>query len=164
MAVQETVAPPPRGRLVAGVAVFALGWIVTLVIVRIITTTSLPSSLVPIVMFVAPKVGVLAAIAIMGKPGFTYMKQLAFGYLKPTSDVGPTRHRIGIVMFVTALLFSFLEPYGFFVSDFAARGARFALTVDLLLLASVFVLGGNFWDKIRALFIREARVLFPEGA
>jgi len=28
------------------------------------------ASLIPIVMFVAPKVGALAAVAIMGKPGF----------------------------------------------------------------------------------------------
>ena len=75
---EETIAPPPRGRLVAGATVFALGWIVTLAVVRLITTSSLPSSLVPIVMFVAPKVGVLAAIAIMGKPGFAYLKKLAF--------------------------------------------------------------------------------------
>jgi len=27
---------------------------------------------------------------------------------------------------------------------------------------SLFVLGGNFWDKLRALFIRDASVVFPE--
>ena len=29
------------------------------------------------------------------------------------------------------------------------------------LVASILVLGGDFWDKIRALFIREAKVQFP---
>ncbi len=163
MAVDETIAPPPRGRLVAGVTVFALGWIVTLAVVRLITTSSLPSSLVPIVMFVAPKVGALAAIAIMGKPGFAYLKKVAFGYLKPTADVSPARHRVGIVMFVAAMLLGFLEPYGFLLRDSAARGVRDALAIDLLLIASLFVLGGNFWDKIRALFIREATVDFPSA-
>jgi hypothetical protein len=161
MAVDETLSPPPTGRLVAGVTVFVVGWIVTLAVVQVISRSSLPSSLIPIVMFVAPKVGVLAAVAIMGKPGFAYLKRLAFGYLKPTADVSPTRHRVGIVMFVTAVLLSFIEPYGFFRSDAAARGVRYALAIDLLLLASVFVLGGNFWDKIRALFVREATVHFP---
>src|SRR5262249_20998934 len=120
--------------------------------------------LVPIVIFVTPKVGVLAAIAILGKPGFAYLKRLAFGYLKPTADVSPVRHRIGIVMFVAAMLLSFLEPYGFFRPDYTVRGVRYALAVDLLLLVSLFVLGGNFWDKIRALFVREATVSIPSRA
>ena len=164
MANVETVAPPPKGRLVAGAAVFGLGWIVTLVVVRIITTSSLPSSLIPIVIFVAPKAGALTAIAIMGKPGFAYLKRLVFGYLKPAAEVGPARHRIGIVMFVAALLFSFLEPYVFFRPSSAPRDVRYALAIDLLLLASLFVLGGNFWDKIRALFVRDATVHFPAAA
>ena len=33
---------------------------------------------------------------------------------------------------------------------------------DVILLLSLFVLGGNFWDKLRALFIRDASVVFPE--
>jgi hypothetical protein len=164
MTVETTVAAPPKGRLVAGAAVFVLGWIVTLVIVPLITASSLPTSIVPIVVFILPKVGVLAAVAILGKAGFAYLKQLVFGRLRPASDVGPVRHRVGMVMFVAALLFSFLEPYGFFRSDAAARSLRVTLAVDLLLLASTFVLGGNFWDKIRALFVREAKVVFPARA
>ncbi|MNL83943.1 hypothetical protein D3C87_2117440 [compost metagenome] len=32
---------------------------------------------------------------------------------------------------------------------------------DLMFFASFFVLGGNFWEKIRALFIRGSRVAYP---
>ncbi len=32
----------------------------------------------------------------------------------------------------------------------------------LLLLASLFVLGGDFWDKLRALFVRDAKTQFPD--
>jgi hypothetical protein len=28
-------------------------------------------------------------------------------------------------------------------------------------LASLFVLGGDFWDKLRALFLYQARAIFP---
>jgi hypothetical protein len=164
MTVEETVAPTPKGRLVAGASVFALGWIATLVMVPVITAGALPSYIVLIVVFVGPKIGVAAAIAIMGKPGFVYLKQLIFGYLNPPADVGPARHRVGIVMFVAAMLFGWLEPYGFFLPGFAAAGIRQSLAVDGLLVASLFVLGGNFWDKIRALFIRDATVRFPIGA
>jgi len=33
-----------------------------------------------------------------------------------------------------------------------------------MLIASLFVLGGNFWDKLRALFDADARVVFPKDA
>ena len=35
------------------------------------------------------------------------------------------------------------------------------LPAYLLLLASLFVLGGNFWDKIRSLFVHDAVAQFP---
>ena len=35
---------------------------------------------------------------------------------------------------------------------------------DLLLLVSLFVLGGDFWDKLRSLFIHSARAQIPEKA
>ena len=37
-----------------------------------------------------------------------------------------------------------------------------AVAGDLLLLTSLFVLGGDFWDKLRALFIGGAKVVFPQ--
>jgi hypothetical protein len=36
--------------------------------------------------------------------------------------------------------------------------------MDAMLVASVFVLGGHFWDKLRALFVADARAVFPRGA
>jgi hypothetical protein len=35
---------------------------------------------------------------------------------------------------------------------------------DALLIGSFFVLGGNFWEKLRALFIRTARVTSADPA
>jgi len=32
---------------------------------------------------------------------------------------------------------------------------------DLVFLSSLFVLGGDFWDKLRALFNYNARAVFP---
>ncbi len=166
MTMDEAAAPPPKGRIVAGVAVFVLGWLVTLAIVPIITASSLSASaqatVSGIVVFVGPKFGVLAAIAILGKPGFNYLKRKVFGLLKPPAEVGPVRYRIGIVMFVGAILFGFLERYlGYFMSNEIALEIRASLAIDALLLVSILVLGGDFWDKIRALFIREAKAQFP---
>ena len=168
MTMDQAAAPPPKGRILAGVGVFALGWIVTLAIVPIITASSLSTSaqatVSGIVVFVGPKFGVLAAVAILGKPGFNYLKRTVFGYLKPPAEVSPARYRIGIVMFVAAMLFGFLERYlGLFMPGEISREIRYSLAIDLLLLASILVLGGDFWDKLRALFIREAKAQFPAG-
>ena len=138
----------------------------TLAMVPLITASSLPTSaqatISGIVVFVGPKLGVLAAIAILGKPGFTYLKRKVFGFLKPPTEVGPVRHRIGILMFVVSMMLGFVERYvGFFVSGDVEREIRYSLANDLLLIASILVLGGEFWDKSRALFIREAKVQFP---
>lgn len=152
---ETSVAPPSRGRLILGMSVFVLGWVATLIVAR-----TQPPSIAGIVVFVGPKLGVLGAIAIMGKPGFAYVKSIVFGYFKPPAEVSPSRHRAGIVMFVAALLLSSLEPYASLVVPDASRSIRFSLGIDLLLLASLLVLGGDFWDKIRALFIRDAKVQF----
>jgi len=166
MTMDEIAAPPPMGRIVAGVGVFVLGWAVTLSIVPIITASPLSASaqatVSGIVVFVGPKIGVLAAIAILGKPGFNYLKRKVFGFLKPPAEVGPVRYRIGIVMFVAAMLFGLMERYvGYFMANAIAPEIRSSIAIDVLLVASILVLGGDFWDKIRALFIREAKAQFP---
>ncbi|MBN3865111.1 transporter suffix domain-containing protein [Pseudomonas frederiksbergensis] len=117
------------------------------------------------ILFISNKIMLILAIAVMGKSGFQQLKRSVFGYvsaLAPAADVevGPARHRIGLVMFCLPLISSFLEPY----VDTLWPGLRPNLWQvqalgDALLIGSFFVLGGNFWDKVRALFIRTARVV-----
>lgn len=122
------------------------------------------------VLFIANKLLLLLAIAIMGKSGFQELKSRIFGYvsgLAPSAEteVGPLRHRIGLLMFCLPLISAFLEPY----IDNLWPGLRpnlwqLQLLGDAMLIASFFVLGGNFWDKVRALFIRTARVSNADAA
>ncbi len=116
------------------------------------------------ILFIANKVLLLLVIAVMGKSGFQELKRHLFGYVSaiaPTAEleIGPVRHRVGLVMFCLPLISSFLEPY----VDSLWPGLRpnlwqLQLLGDAMLIGSFFVLGGNFWDKVRALFIRTARV------
>ncbi len=110
--------------------------------------------------------GSVLAIAIMGKLGFETMKHRIFGFLKkhgPADRVSLARHRIGLVMFVMPLLFGWLSPYlqGLFPQIDAHRNLL-AITGDLLLVGSLFVLGGDFWDKVRSLFVHDAIAVLPE--
>jgi len=62
-------------------------------------------------------------------------------------------------MFALPFLFGWVTPY---VSDvipnFEDNLLAYATGGDALLLASLFVLGGDFWDKIRALFVYSDKV------
>jgi len=116
------------------------------------------------ILFISNKIMLILAIAVMGKSGFQQLKRSVFGYVSTLApadlEVGPARHRIGLVMFCLPLISSFLEPY----VDTLWPGLRPNLWQvqalgDAMLIGSFFVLGGNFWDKVRALFIRTARVV-----
>jgi hypothetical protein len=159
--------PPPRLRLYLGAGVFVLGWLVTFALVPLVNASSLTLSakatLVGALVLGGPKVGLLVAIAILGRPGFVHLRTLVFGYLKPPSEVSVVRHRIGVVMLVGAMVFSALEPYVFaLLPAYKENGRLYSFAVDMMMLGSIFVLGGDFWDKLRALFIRDAKALFPQ--
>ena len=113
------------------------------------------------IVFIANKVLLLACIAVMGKTGFQQLKGIIFGHFKtlaPSDTVGPTRHAVGLAMFCLPLLSSMLEPYVDHLWP-GLRPNRWELQAlgDVMLVASFFVLGGDFWNKVRALFIRTVR-------
>lgn len=118
--------------------------------------------------FICNKALLLLVVAILGKPGFQELKRRTLGYtaaLAPSGEVGPLRHRIGLIMFFTPLVSSFVEPY----VDAVAPGLTpdswpLQLVGDLVLIASFFVLGRNFWEKATALFQRTARVVDTAAA
>ena len=66
-------------------------------------------------------------------------------------------------MFLLPLLFAELSIYApNLFPGFAAHPMAFAVTGDAMFFASLLVLGGDFWDKIRALFVHGARARFPQ--
>jgi len=115
--------------------------------------------------FGIPEVLSMVAVVIMGKAGFNRLKELLSGFIKkhgPPERVSRTRYRIGLAMFVLPLLFGWLAPYGpDLVMGYEVQGLLINITLDLLFVVSFFVLGGEFWDKVRALFVYGATVQHP---
>ena len=103
------------------------------------------------------------AVAVLGKAGFNYLKQVLFRFLgkhfAPPETVSLVRYRIGLILFSIPLLFGWVVPYlaGHF-PIFDEHRLLFAIIGDVLLFISLFVLGGEFWDKLRSLFIHSAKV------
>jgi hypothetical protein len=161
----DTDAQPPSGwRLRIGAALFILGFFSPLCI-PLVTATNLPiawkTGLSGFLMLGIPELFCLVATAIMGKSGFLYIKSKLFGFLKEyllPEKVSRARYRLGLFMLVIPLLYGWLEPYAsHLILGYEKHHVFLAIAGDVLFLASLFVLGGEFWDKLRALFIYEAK-------
>src|SRR5215831_16620000 len=115
---------------------------------------------------IAQKLLMVATVAVLGKPGFLYFRSKLFQRVKrlaPARAVGTVRHRIGLIMFCIPFIQDWIEAYAsHFAPALVTNPLWFDVGSDLLLVASLFVLGGNFWDKLHALFIREATACFPQ--
>ena len=65
---------------------------------------------------------------------------------------------LGLAMFVAPMIFAWAGPYLQPLLPWLGAPSRVAAVAgDLVFVASFFVLGGDFWDKIRALFVQDTR-------
>jgi hypothetical protein len=97
----------------------------------------------------------------MGKSGYNLIKERIFSFLKkhgPPDRVSLTRYRVGLVMFGLPIVFGWLGPYGaHLIPGYETHRFTVSLIGDVMFVASLFVLGSDFWDKIRALFMHSAK-------
>jgi hypothetical protein len=161
----NTEQKPLSWRFRIGFSLFILGFFSPLCIPLVTATnlsTAWKTTLSGLFMLGIPELFWLVAAAIMGKPGFNYIKKKVFGTLKRHAlpdKVSRTRYRLGLVMLVIPLLYGWLEPYASpLIPGYEKHHVVLAIAGDVILFASLFVLGGEFWDKLRTLFIYEAKV------
>lgn len=158
---------PARWRMIAALVMVGLSFGSTLfipVVLAMPLSAETKATLSGLLFIGIPQVFMLLAVALVGKSGFNYIKQRVFGAVKelaPAKSVSRTRYTIGLVMFVLPFLLALVTPYATdFWAGFEAFRIQLGLAGDLLLLASLFVLGGDFWDKIRSLFVHDAKAQF----
>jgi membrane protease YdiL (CAAX protease family) len=157
--------PNTGWRLKAGIALLLISIILPIMGIPLVAgldlSGAIAASLSGAMLIGAELLGV-AAIAVMGKPGYQYIKSWVFGFLKqygPPKEVSRTRYYIGLVMFCVPLVFGWMSPYATdLIPGFMENPTPYAVAGDMMLLASLFVLGGDFWDKIRALFVWSDKV------
>ena len=162
-------APIPSWRLILGIALLAVSLLGPFVAIPLLSSLGLSPALIASLsgaVLVGAEVSLVGAVAVMGKSGYDYVKDRAAQFLRrygPPAEVSRTRYVIGLVFFIVPLLFGWVLPY--------ARGwvpfpdgelVWFALAGDLLLLIGLCLLGGDFWDKLRALFVHGAKAVFPD--
>jgi hypothetical protein len=157
-------------RVKVGLAIFvaSIGWPVVIPVLPLLGVSTTAIAAFGGVMLVAAEFMLIAGAAIAGKDGFAFVKATVFGLLRsygPPSEVSRHRYTIGLVMFATPLVFGWASPYfGHHIPGFESGRLIYAIVFDVLLLISLFVLGGGFWDKLRSLLKHNAYAVIPENS
>ena len=160
---------PSKGKLVTAGIIFIGGFLSPLLI-PIVTSSDLSTgwktALSGLLALGIPELFMMIAVAVAGKEGFNYIKSKVFGYLKkhaPADTVSKTRYRIGLVSFFIPIIVGWLLPYfSYLIPSYEENRNIISVVGDVVLITSLFVLGGDFWDKLRSLFIYGAKAIFPE--
>ncbi|MCD4696749.1 MAG: hypothetical protein K8S16_10970 [Bacteroidales bacterium] len=164
---KKTSKKPPTARLWVGIIVLVTGFLSPLLIPLVLSSgfsTGVKSVISGLLAFGIPELFMLIAVGIMGKEGFNYLKRYLSLVLRrygPPDEVSPIRYRIGLFMFLLPLLVSLITPYfGHKVAFFENSKVTIMLVLHTMLFLSLFVLGGDFWDKLRGLFNSNAKIHF----
>jgi len=66
-------------------------------------------------------------------------------------------------MFFGPIVFGWVSIYAVaYLPGFTSNPFPYAISGDLLLLSGLFVLGGDFWDKLQSLFRHDAEAVFVD--
>jgi hypothetical protein len=150
------------------VTIFVIGFAAPLAIPMVISSdlpTGWKTAIAGALAVGVPEIMMVAAAAVMGSEGFAELKRRVGRFLRiygPPARVSRARYRVGLGMFTLPLLLAWLAPYlGDHLPGYGPHRLVWAVTGDVVFVASFFVLGGEFWDKLWALFVHGARVVFP---
>ncbi len=160
-----------RNRLIAGAFIFVAGQLAPLAIPLVANsslTATWKAALSGLLLLGIPEIAIFVSVVILGKAGFEALKSRLLGSLKGSlmpSSVSRRRYYAGLVVFLIPVLFGWLSPYFFESTPALARNRLgLAITGDAILIIGMCMMGGQFWDKLRALFVYEAHVTFSSAS
>lgn len=164
---KEQIKAPSNRRLMLGGLIFITGFLVPLIIPLVLQTnwsTGTKSVLSGLLAIGLPEVFMLAAAAVLGKSGFQYFKNKIFSWFKkhgPPDRVSLTRYRVGLILFIIPFGVGLIMPYLLIAKlDFIMNYLLYINIIgDLFIVISLFVLGGDFWEKIQSLFIYNSKAV-----
>lgn len=158
-----------KNRLILGGTVFIGGFLSPLLIPLVVASElggAWKSLLSAILLVGLPEVLMLVSVAILGADGYRFLKEKLWALLKktaPSAQVSRPRYIFGLILFILPLIYAWLEPYIGDLSPWVQNNHMILnITGDVLFVTSLYLLGGDFWDKLRALFQYNAKILSPE--
>ena len=138
-------------------------------LITLVAMTSLPATwktgLSAVLLFGIPELAILLTVVVLGKAGFDELKARIWKIVHRTvrpGDVSRVRYYSGLALFLIPILTGWISPYLYeSVPSLAPYRLTVAIVGDVVLILGLCLLGGQFWDKLRALLLHNARVTFP---
>lgn len=156
-----------RLRFYLGLSCFVLSWILPLfgfLVARLDLPLAVKATIIGLLTVGGPEILGILAVVCLGKENLIVIKDKILAFLrllKPSGPVSRWRYRLGLVMFLVPIMPSYIMAYmPQWLPDTSPQHLYVNLAADFLFLTSLFVLGGDFWDKLRALFVYDARAQF----
>jgi len=154
-------------RFYLGLVFFVVAWILPLfgvLVARLNLPLSIKAAIIGLLTVGGPELLGLLAVVCLGKENLICIKNKLLAWLrrlKPAAPVSRTRYRLGLAMFLLPLIPTYIMAYApQWLPDHSPQRLYINLAADFIFLTSLFVLGGDFWDKLRALFVYDARAEF----
>ena len=160
--------PNPGLRFYIGLGIFILSFFMLptgLFLQRFVFHHYLKHIIIGMFWLSAPALKIIS-VAILGKPSYIYIKSFFLKHfvhvIKPYHG-SRLRYNIGLILFCLPLIPTYIMAYAprVFSENFSLR-LILNISFDVIFIISLFVLGGDFWDKLKALFSFSAKVSFPE--
>ena len=159
------IGPNSIAKLRFGVVILVIGFLSPLLIPLVLAsdwsvgTKGIISGLLA---FGIPELFMLLAIIVMGKPGYAFIKGKAGKYLKgfaPPDHVSRNRYYLGLVLFCVPIVIGIIQPYLAHIIPFLKEVPLwYHISLDMIFVIGIFVLGGDFWDKLSGLFNYDVKV------
>lgn len=117
--------------------------------------TALAATLTGVFIVGIPEVMIILAVLFLGKETFNHYKQKFYNLFKKRKKapkkVSRFRYYFGLVIFLASPIPLYLNGYS--LHPLLESGRHTILMIgDLSFVLSFFILGGAFWEKIKALF------------
>lgn len=158
-------------KLYLGIALLLLSCLIPFLGLSVATLNlpvALKGAIIGLLAVGGPEIVAIAAIALLGKEAFELItsKILALlSRLAPRGSVSKTRYTLGLVLFLITFIPTYIMGYfPHLLPDATPARLYVSISADLLFVVSLFVLGGDFWDKMRSLFVYEAKAQFPPSS
>jgi hypothetical protein len=149
----------PKSRLILAAAIIVLSLASAALIPLVLmlpVSSEVKTTLSGLLIFGIPQGLTAIAIAVVGKKGYQYLKGRFFKLIMrqmPADKVSNRRYNLGLIMLVLPLMLAWAHPFlAHFIPKFQTAPLWVFICSDILLISSFFVLGGDFWDKLRGLF------------
>ena len=160
---QNAEAHIPRKRLIVGGTIFVVGHLMPLAI-PIVSISSLSESwktaLSGLMFFGIPEFSTLLSVIVLGRAGFNALKTRLFKWAGRTvfpDRVSPSRYYTGLVLFLIPFFIAWVTPYLFEAFPNLIRHQLIvAISGDVSLIVGLILMGGQFWEKLRALLVYDA--------